>query len=286
MLILERPWTRQPQGAAGVDWGNSITSGLQLLAPLNPGRGFVDLVSGRSLTKTGALTAAPSSLGLYPTFANGSYVDFDAALRGVTNTTPTTIAWTQEPRSTSAYSALLNWRVSGSANTFLVYQAAADANYYFNLGLQTGSASDISTFGGALGAVTNNRADRFCLILPSGTNSPNIAGVALYRNGLLIARAGGASGNQFGASTATGARIGALLNGTDPFEGLIGNFHIWGRALAGNEAEAWTRNPFVTQIPLRIPIPTAAAAAGAPTITALSARSITATSAQPRISYS
>ncbi len=38
--------------------------------------------------------------------------------------------------------------------------------------------------------------------------------------------------------------------------------------------------------PQRIPIPTAVAAATAPTITALSARLITATSAQPRISYS
>ena len=38
--------------------------------------------------------------------------------------------------------------------------------------------------------------------------------------------------------------------------------------------------------PRRIIIPTAAAAASAPTITALSAIGITATSAQPRISYS
>ncbi len=45
-------------------------------------------------------------------------------------------------------------------------------------------------------------------------------------------------------------------------------------------------NPHSLLAPRRIYIPTAAASAGAPTITALSARLITATSAQPRISYS
>jgi hypothetical protein len=45
-------------------------------------------------------------------------------------------------------------------------------------------------------------------------------------------------------------------------------------------------NPWQIFAPRRIDIPAPAAAATAPTITALSARLITATSAQPRISYS
>ena len=60
----------------------------------------------------------------------------------------------------------------------------------------------------------------------------------------------------------------------------------FGRAVSNSVARSLSANPWQLFSPRRIPIPTATAAATAPTITALSAISITATSAQPRISYS
>ncbi|MBK7515370.1 MAG: hypothetical protein IPI51_07120 [Betaproteobacteria bacterium] len=63
-------------------------------------------------------------------------------------------------------------------------------------------------------------------------------------------------------------------------------YATWNRQLSESESRSVSANPWQLFAKRRIPIPTAAAAATAPTITALSAISITATSAQPRISYS
>jgi hypothetical protein len=44
VLILEKPWTSQPQGSVGINWSNPITKGLVFCAvPL--GRTFIDLVT-------------------------------------------------------------------------------------------------------------------------------------------------------------------------------------------------------------------------------------------------
>ena len=61
---------------------------------------------------------------------------------------------------------------------------------------------------------------------------------------------------------------------------------LWNRGMSAGEVAELNANVWKLFAPHRIPIPTAAAAASAPTITALSAIGITATSAQPRISYS
>jgi hypothetical protein len=59
----------------------------------------------------------------------------------------------------------------------------------------------------------------------------------------------------------------------------------WPVGLSSAVVKSISRNPWKLFEPRRIYIPTPAAAASAPTITALSAVNITATSAQPRITY-
>lgn len=280
MLILRKPWTRQPQTPIGIDWGNPITNGLLLSALPNAFDGR-NLVNGKSLTKTGALAAAVNQDGVYPTFATNNYVDFDAGI--CSYTTPTTIAWTQEPRATSNYSAILQWKATGATNPFLIYTSATDVNYQFNAGVGNGGFNLNKRFG--VGLATNKVADRFCLILPSGTSTA--ADSILYRNGALVDSLSVAAEQSFGSSTANVSRIGALSTAGDPFEGLLGNVNVWGRALTETEAAAWTRNPWQLFAPQQIIIPTPAAA----TVPTLSAStyvpgSMTSTGWRPQITAS
>lgn len=279
MLILEKPWTQQPQTPVGVNWSNPITQRLLLSALPNAFDGR-NLVNGKSLTRTGALAAAVGKDGVYPTFATGNYVDFDAGI--CSNTNPTTIAWTQEPQATSNYSAILQWKATGATNPFLIYTSATDVNYQFVAGVGNGSFNLNKRFG--VGLVTNKVADRFCLILPSGTSTA--ADSILYRNGALVDSLSVAAPQTFGSSTANVSRIGALSTAGDPFEGLLGNVNVWGRALTETEAAAWTRNPWQLFAPQQIIIPTPAAAGYThPTLSAATALEIGATSFKPSVTY-
>jgi hypothetical protein len=90
--------------------------------------------------------------------------------------------------------------------------------------------------------------------------------------------------------TETPSCLGASFGGGDDtnpnnWHGALYFQAFWNRALTAAEIASLNANPWQLFAPRRIYIPTAAAAAGAPTITALSAIGITATSAQPRITY-
>ncbi len=70
------------------------------------------------------------------------------------------------------------------------------------------------------------------------------------------------------------------------FSGSIGEIQLWNRILTDDDARRLAQNRFELWYPLRSRKWIVGAAATAPSITALSAINITATSAQPRISYS
>ncbi len=86
------------------------------------------------------------------------------------------------------------------------------------------------------------------------------------------------SGASFGTRSARNTRRVNVTHGYCSF--------FFDKILTTNEKIWLAQNKWSMFAPHRIYIPTTAAAASAPTITALSARLITATSAQPRISYS
>lgn len=70
------------------------------------------------------------------------------------------------------------------------------------------------------------------------------------------------------------------------FSGSIGELQLWNRILTDDDARLLSQHRFELWYPLRSRKWIVGAAATAPNITALSAINITATSAQPRISYS
>jgi hypothetical protein len=225
--------TRQPQGAVRVNWGSSLSRALAFCAPLNPGGGFQDIAGNQLGVRTGlgSQTVAPN--GSYPLFGTGSYLDFSNNIAGVTGATPVTIAWTQTVRTPLSYSALLNWKPPGAANTFLIYQSASDSMYYFVAGLRGGTPV---SFSAVVGTQVDGRTDRYALVMSSGVAGA-AASFALFANGSKLTTA---ATQGFGANTDAAFRIGARDAGSDPFEGGVGNFHIWTRALSDAEGAIWS----------------------------------------------
>lgn len=236
-LTRQLPWFEQPQTAVEVNWENPLSRGLLFLAPLNPTTGLRELVRGHLLTRTGALTPTPSRNGIYPTFAASNYLDLPS-VPALGTTGPATFAWTQEPRSTSAYSTLLQINFGSGTNAFLIYQSASDANYQLAVGpAGNGGGNNGSAANFAVGSATNGALDRFVLVAAAGVLNYFTANYSLWKNGVKVAAA---TSTTFGSTTTAVARIGATNTGSDPFEGLIGNLHIWNRSLTDAEAAAWS----------------------------------------------
>jgi hypothetical protein len=256
---FDRPWDSQPQDAPSVDWSDPLNAGLAFCAPLSAATGARDIVQNQTATRTGTQTLQANSYGVFESFASGRYLSFPRKPIGIGPTTPATIAWTQEPRSTSAYSAVVNLQVGtpGTDNSVLVYTSASDATFYFAAGPRRGGGAH--KWSAAVGASTNNVRDAFVLVASAGLIDTTGSNWVLYRNGALVARE---ASTNFGANASDGFVVGALIAGTDPYEGLIGDLHIWSRALGEGEARKWSANVNSTYERHRISIPVAAAGGG------------------------
>lgn len=240
MIKRSIPWARQPQIPVAIDQSNQFGKRLAFCAPLNPAVGLIDLVSNQFATKTGSLTPASNSEGLYPLFGTSNYLDFPTKPRGIGATTPCTIAWMQEARSTASYSTILNLQVGtpGSTPKFAILQSVSDANYYFTAGpQQTNGAHSWSV---ALGAVVNNRVDRFILTAVGGLTSLTASDWNLYRNGVLVSRG---TSYTYASSTTDAFRVGDLGVAEHPWEGLIGELNIFTGAFSAQEVNLYNDNP-------------------------------------------
>lgn len=246
MAILElTPWNRQPQTPVGVNWSNPITKQLVFCAPLSPASGLVDLVRGQSPTRTGMSTVVANRTGLYYNFGATNYLSYPTVPASITTTTPFTIAWMQDARATSGDSTLVDINFGSGTESFAIYQSTGTAAYYFAAGPRGGSAAH--TWSAATGALTNNVVDKFVLTSVGGPNSVTGSDWVLYRNGNLVTRGVDQS---FSSSTAASFKIGVLANNTTPFEGIIGNMHMWSRVLTVDEIKAWSENEFICLAPI------------------------------------
>ncbi len=120
----------------------------------------------------------------------------------------------------------------------------------------------------------------------------NTAGLELYKNLAQLALTASTSGTPVATYLSIASAPAIIGGASDALASYSMRGSIHGVVLAkGSVSElkqimrAHYENPYSLLAPRRIHIPTAAAAASAPTITALSAISITATSAQPHITY-
>jgi hypothetical protein len=238
LKLVRRPWGRQPIGAAGINWGHPRAEGLAFFAPLSGAHGTRDLVQEQLGVRTGLEEYVPAQNGaIYHRFFSANRADFPLLPLGIGLNTPFTLAWTQEPRSGSAYSALLvvNFGTAGTDHQFTIYQSTSDASYSMVTGPlgAWSSASNTPRFSG-IGVAANERLDRFVLQCSGGSQSVTTGDYVLWRNGERFTTSATAV---ISAYRTAAFRIGALSDAGDPFEGLIGDMRMWSRVLSDGEAE-------------------------------------------------
>lgn len=235
--MAKRPLRRlrrgPPVGPAGINWGHSRAVGLEFFAPLSAAHDLRDLVREQRATRTGLEGCIPDQSGaLHYLFGASNYASFPEVPPAITTTTPFTFSWTMEPRATSGYSTVveIQFGTAGADTTFMIYLAASDATYYF----AAGPRSTAQTWSTSIGAVTNDRLDRYVLSSSGGPLSTTTAHWALTRNGSLVAIG---STTALSGNTAQIFDFGARNGGSDPFEGLIGDARLWSRVLSDEEKE-------------------------------------------------
>lgn len=239
MREVVQAWDCQPQEAAELYSEGPLFPGLAVLAPLAPSQPMRNLVDGKAITPTGLGSRLTNRVGEFFSFGASSFADLQQPAAITSGTQPVTIAWVQEPRSPSAYNAVLNWKISGAANSFAIYQATSDASYYFAIGPRSGGS--VQLLYASIGATTSGALDVFVLVCRGGLSSTTASDYSLYRNGVLIPSSGTTN---FGANSASVFRVGALDSGGDPFEGILANLHIWSRALSEADARSWCSSPW------------------------------------------
>ena len=268
------PWDSQPQEAVRVNWAHPLATDLAFLAPLNPETGLADLVSGQIPTVTGSITAEANRYGRFLNFGSGKRLDFASTPKSISPTTAATIAWTQEPISPSVNSTILSaqFGAAGSDRPFVIYQST-NATYRFTAGPSSTNGAHQWL---AAGSPVDRQRDVFVLTTINGISSTTSADWALYRNGELVTQSGRTN---YSSSTSGGFRVGALLTGSDPWEGMIGDLTMWARVLDADEAARWCENVNVLYEPRRIWVPVSAAS-GPPTLGAIAASNLTASGAR------
>ena len=271
-LILKRPTA--PVGGRGVNLSHQRAAGLAFAASMRPADGWRNLVNGTALVPTGmgGLVVA----GGIPTrlFGSSSYVDFTPPPEIGANT-PFTLAWTQQYTAASATSIVLNvnFGSAGTHKSFCVLQSST-AGYYFVAGPR---ASVAVPKWDSIGIPVNGETNRYVLRCFGGSQATSNSDYELWRNGVLIASAGGS-----GITNHTGAlaRIGARDTGADPFEGAILDLRMWARILSDADALEESRLERAGDLyePLRIWVPVSGGAPSLPTLSALTTKPGTLTS--------
>lgn len=259
-MLIRKPLTL-PVGGHRINRAHPRAQGLCFFAPLRDAYGLVELHSGQMMAPTGLSSRLVTLAGSALSFGTSSYADFTPPPQIGANT-PFTVAWTQEARSTSGYSTILNvnFGTAGAHNGFLIYEGTVADVYRMSAGPQAvGGAHSWAT---AIGAVTNNRLDRFVLRAAAGSQSTTGSDFTLWRNGVLISRD---SSSSFAANTSAGAKIGTRMGGApDPWEGAILDMRLWARVLSDDESANESQQARVGELyePLRIWIPAYVAPAG------------------------
>ena len=282
MLILERPWTRQPQGAARAK-STDIGAGLMYL--FSPGWGAVDAASGLVLTPYGSVSRDVNRFGYGAnvTAANSAYerVANDFAASEVT-----IAAWTVVRGTGTDAGAIAVLSSSGDSGAAPYTAAALKINTAATGMLLGHSIGGTYAFTVTSGGVASTVGQVEFLIGRAKSGAQNLL---YYINGALFSSA---SGTVSGAlSYSAGRRI--VVGEDYRLASRNCNRHIycvavWGRYLPDSDIQKLVRDPWQLFAPQQIIIPTPAAAAAVPTLSASTyvPGSMTSTGWRPQITAS
>lgn len=285
MLILESPWTRQPQVAVGADAGNPLTRGLVVLAtPIQCL--FLGSYRQTTLVDAGVYVESFGKSGGGKSFGvtgiNGyAALGTGSELASSLNTSSITVLTVVKKLATGRGDLVTRWNTGGSGAT----------GEQFNLlaGL-SGSASKPEFF--ISNGTSASSSGASAITVPNDTSavvvgSHSTSNCRVYVGGVL--GASGIAGNYVMSSTATQS---LLIGNNVAFSGAHAGFQaltaIWNRQLT--DAEVWrvSQNPWQLFSPQQIIIPTPPAAATVPTLSASTyvPGSLTSTGWRPQITAS
>ena len=281
MLILESPWTRQPQMAVGVDWGNPLTR--QLRVCVTPKSFYNDKLPSRI---NGVQEwVSRDGIGFDFVAASSQYVDLGTGAQLDVTGAISILVWynlTSIPGSPAGFSLFSkDGNTGGRAYTFDLYRDTASAAAS-GLRLYVNGGGSIGTNMVVEGRLPVAGDDRIAIVTRSVAN--NFTGI--YVDGLLAASTTCSTVTPTAtASLRMGAR--AYAGVEDYFSGRIRLAAMWARSLSATEVQSLSRNPWQLFAPQQIIIPTPAAAA-VPTLSASTyvTGSMTSTGWRPQITAS
>jgi hypothetical protein len=263
VLILQRPWTEQPQDGAGLDYGCGIVSGLGFV--LN-GASPAIATTGQVVTRSGVSTsfglagvATKNAADTGFTAATHAFADNPSQWTGIAVINGTALA-TNVGLISFADSAGRRYELRASAAG--VYAVTHNSTYQ-----QSSSAPALKTVNVIIGGY-------------DGTS------YRLYINGEAITMGAGGAIGAGAASTVRHGHLASSATSTFGYLGLIYLSGLWpGRWLSYAELDALAQNPWQLFAPRRIFIPYAAAAGGLPTLSAATyvPGSLTSTGFRPRV---
>ena len=281
MLILEKPWTRQPPIAVP-----ATGSGFSRLV-YGPHLGGID---GTVWTPQNAPSVIASPEGQARRFTSGSAQAVRTSISGINSDKVTLFIVAKKTTTTEANETLMSLSAASGNQRTLLYWAAGSGFLRLSIFVGNGASfrqaqtaqiadwTDTDSYYVFIGVVSNSTDGLNCYY------SKNNVEVASSLTDAGTVTAGAPSAVSVGGYFNDGAYVANFYGSLDVLVAGVLPY-----AVSEIERKFLTRNlnAWASRLqPRRIPIPTPAAAASAPTITALSARLITATSAQPRISYS
>ena len=269
MILIRRPWTRQPPATRKPAIGSPLCAGLSALFDCGLA---TELISGqRASNRTSSLVARP--LGQPDDYSGGSnqqYPHIDAyAITG-----PLTIVCALELDALSQYSAIISkqattttyapyeWRLSDSATdgkmAFLRSKTVGYRPWKASSAIVSASASTVQVLAmRSNGSVVETPVDAF-------VNGVKTALTTTYTDTGAIA--------DNGSSTVW---IGRRYDGATYLDGRIYYVALWARGLSDAEIGVLSQNPWSVYAPRRIDVPVSGISSGLPTLTALTASNIT-----------
>lgn len=231
-LILQPPWTRQPQGAVEIDWSNPLTRGLVICT--YAGNNFREMVTNKPSTITSA-TYAPTKDGVALKNSASSFsietpvnTDFGNALTWLIGATPDGLGGASAGRFVEKRTAAANTQVE-----VLFCNGSS-----FELQRNGGSAQTISV----AGAITTGVYANWAVRVSAFTSN---ADAAMFKNGVSLTLTTNTAGT---GSRTTNAANYVLGNRTSDslrnFNGRIYFAYRWNRALSDNEIKSISANPY------------------------------------------
>ena len=268
MLILERPWTRQPQYAAKIN--DKLTSVVDVWLGSVPN---ITLIRKEPTVISNAFTTT-SSMGRGAGFngADNSYIRIAEDQNTLfTNKDRATIAIYRKPRDTTARNATLLGGANGASSVDrMLLQFPYSTSYYFDWGNNSTGRISVSK-----SKVVAHEA----IVAIAGKNGM----LEIWSNGIKIAS--GASSQQL-SSSVFAIYIGDAYATTSSDAEDVSLVVVASEPWSDKQVIDWSHNPWgETFAPQQIYIPTAAAASSLPTLSASTyvPGSVTATGWRPRV---